>query len=628
MYIDPIQFLQSLSLGTLLACVFYLLRSGIDRQKGALVEAAAVTLPILVSAAFLTSRYPSLNFGNTLSIVIQVVFLTLPVFVVARLVERLRSGEHLQIADIFRITTTASLLFFVTTNLDVSENIFLVFILVGPFLAADWARQTLKPSFNLAMVFTLSFLVLAIAFAVQNVWVAYRLRYRGFVMNVSAADATEVALQLIAFLLPLIFIPAVIESFVLRTGWFTKLANRISRAQFAMGSASDLIFKRPVFEQWHFDPNVTYLNHGSFGAVPNALRIDQQRIRNRCENEPMNFLTRELESKWFDARFQLAIWLGTTPENIAFCENATAGMNEVAHWFPLSQDDEVLMNDHEYGAVRRIWQRRCDSAGAKLVNVTLPMPLSNPKQITDAILAGCNERTRLVILSHITSPTAIILPVADICAQLRARGIASCIDGPHALLQEQFRLYNLQCDFYTASCHKWLCAPLGSGFVYIDPRWQSQFQPARLSWGRLKPALPQVWSDELLWTGSRDSSAYLTIPHAIKFFSKLNRDKLDARNYELACYARRRLSEIPGAEPVTPEGREWFGWMVGVWLPSDYPHYDTLQQRLWKHHRIEVPIVNFGGRYLVRASCPLYVNTHDIDKLLRCLLKELQVRAT
>jgi isopenicillin-N epimerase len=192
-------------------------------------------------------------------------------------------------------------------------------------------------------------------------------------------------------------------------------------------------------------------------------------------------------------------------------------------------------------------------------------------------------------------------------------------------LQETFKLYNLQCDFYTASCHKWLCAPIGSGFVYVDPRWQSQFQPARLSWGRLNPAKPEKWSDELLWTGTRDYSAYLTVPRAIEFFAKFDREKLDARNHELACYARRRLSELPGAEPVTPAGREWFGWMVGVWLPPDYHAYAGLQQRLWERYKIEVPIVNFSGRYLVRVSCHLYISTHDVDTLVRCLQQELQV---
>ncbi len=426
MYFDQIYLLQAFGVGCLLATVFSLLRSSIDRQKGALIEAAAVTLPILVSAILLAIRYPILNsrdFGNTLSTVIQIVFLTLPVFVVARLVERLRSGEHIQLADIFRITTVVSLLFFVTTNLVVSVSVFAMLFFVGSFLAADWARQSSKPAFYLAVVFTLSFLVLAIAFAAENVWYAAYMQSRGFgtVLNLGFASAFDVSAQLIASLLPLILFSTFIERLVVRTRWYSKLATRMTCLQFAIGSASDLIYKRPVFELWRFDRNVTYLNHGSFGAVPNTLRFDQQRVRERCENEPMNFLTRELEPSWFDARFKLAVWLGTAPENIAFCENATAGMNEISHWFPLSKDDEVVMNDHEYGAVRRIWQRRCDAVGAKLVDVKLPMPLNSPQQITDAILASCNERTRLVIVSHITSPTAILLPVANICAQLRAR---------------------------------------------------------------------------------------------------------------------------------------------------------------------------------------------------------------
>ena len=610
-----------------LAAVFYMLRGSIDRRKGAVIEVAAVTLPILLSAIFLAIQLGdvfSREFGNSLSVVIEVVFLTLPVFVVASLLERLRDGERLQIADIFRITTTCALLFFVNTNLVVELYSPALVLFASTFIAADWARESSKVSFNLAIVFAAAFMLFAALYAIVNVQAINALRSFG---SVFPSGAVQTTFEVLTMLLPFIFFSPLFERLVIRQPWFTSLALRIARIQFANGSSSDQIFKSPLFELWSFDRKVTFLNHGSFGAVPNVLRHAQQRLRQRCENEPMNFLTRELEKGWFDARFSLAVWLGTTPENIAFCENATAGMNEIAHWFPLTKDDEVVMNDHEYGAVRRIWQRRCDEVGAKLVEVKLPMPLSVPQAITDSILAACNERTRIVIVSHITSPTAIVLPVAKICAALRERGIASCVDGPHALLQEQFKLYNLNCDFYTASCHKWLCAPLGSGFVYMDPRWHNQFQPARLSWGRLKPAKPKKWSDELLWTGSRDYSAYLTVPNAIKYFAGFDSESLDARNYELACYARRKLSEIPGAEPVTPEGREWFGWMVGVWLPEDYHDYDTLQQRLWQRYRIEVPIVCFGERHLVRASCPLYITTHDIDKLVRCLTKELQAQS-
>jgi isopenicillin-N epimerase len=335
----------------------------------------------------------------------------------------------------------------------------------------------------------------------------------------------------------------------------------------------------------------------------------------------MDFLSRQAEGRWLAARERLATWLATEPENIALCENATAGMNEVAGWFPLGINDEVLLNNHEYGAVKRIWQRRCLHAEALLRVVTIPIPCSSRSQIVEAILSACTERTKLVVLSHITSPTAIRLPVEVIASELKKRRIACCIDGPHALLQERVKLPEIDCDFYTASCHKWLCAPLGSGFVYVAPRWHSQVRPLRLSWGRLNPNKPQSWSEELIWTGSRDMSAQLAIPAALDFFAQLDLEQIDLRNHALACYARERLISLPGAEPITPQGREWFGWMVAVSLPPG--SYSTLQQRLWERHQIEVPIVEFEGRTLVRVSCHLYNCLQDIDKLHKALLCEL-----
>ncbi len=610
--------------GIALALIFYILRYAIDRRKGAIVEVAAVTFPIAVAAVILKVAVPeqsSLTFGNSLSLVVQAVFVALPVFVAARLIERRRMGEQVQLADLFRITTVTSLVAFVFSSLAVSNSGFLLVICLCTFIVSEWVGDSRTRNSNLALVFISGFIamtILCIAFGVRLTLVE---RSRNWILLNAEAISESAAMMALVF--PQTLISRLMETILQRSTWFPKFALRVARWRQSISRVEDLIYVRTVFDLWRFRKNVVYLNHGSFGAVPVVLQNQQTQIRNRCDSEPMDFLARNIEPLWFDARFKLAVWLGTLAENIAFCENATAGMNEIANWFPLSEGDEVLLNDHEYGAVLRIWKRRCQASDAKLVNVSLPLPLTDPQQITDAILAGCNERTRLVVLSHITSPTAIILPVQTICGMLRERGIASCIDGPHALLQETFKLYSLQCDFYTASCHKWLCSPIGSGFVYVDPRWQSQFRPARLSWGRVSPTKPEKWSDELLWTGTRDYSAYLTVPHAIEFFAKFDREKLDARNHELACYARRRLSELPGAEPVTPEGRQWFAWMVGVWLPSGYTHYDSLQQLLWDRYKIEVPIVPFAGRYLVRVSCHLYVSTHDIDTLVRCLQQVL-----
>lgn len=612
--------------GFTVGLTLFVLRSSIDRRKGFVVEAAAVVLPILIAFTLLFMLSPQSNrtqFGLNATHFIQFLFTALPLLVAMRLIERIRQKEMPQIVDLFRITTVISLATFAYSTVATPSGSVASLPLIAAFLIADAALASRNTPRELAIAVALGFLLSIILRLILGVSITEVLSF-DLGMGGSRWPEWRAALLMVV---GVVLAPLAADAWLTHSTGFHWVAHRLSAWRFSFSDSKDQIFATTVMQLWKFRPGICYLNHGSFGAVPLLVADQQQALRAKCEREPMDFLVRQLESRWLKARFQLAVWLGTQEANLAFCENATAAMNEIASWFPLQPGDEVLINDHEYGAVRRIWQRACDAAGARLVQVVLPMPLTTHAAITESILQGCNERTKLVILSHITSPTAVRLPIEDLCTQLRQRGIATCIDGPHALLQEPLRLYRLGCDFYTASCHKWLCAPLGCGFVYIDPQWHSHVQPARLSWGRLNPKQPESWSDELLWTGSRDFSAYLSVPNAIAFFEKFPSEQLDERNHELACYARRRLLEIPGCEPVTPEGREWFGWMVGVWLPDaagDATDYSTLQQRLFEKHGIEVPIVCFNQRYLVRVSCHLYVSSHDIDRLVRSLLTELR----
>ncbi len=609
---DIASFLTAFFGGWLIAWPLCLLRHTIDRQRGLFSESLAICLPIAlmyVVAAIgwlmgLRGPYNSLEAAP----VVELVFISLPVFVVVRLMERLRSGDQLSIVDMFRATTAIALMLFAITTLSDADNVPLIVFATIVFVCADIATASSKPARNLAMVFSLSFLLAIFLIIGLRLWHWLLLSFSGVAGTIAFASA-------------IILTPLSMRWLAAHVRWLHSLAAAMAVWRFTRSKPAASISIKPPLDLWHFRKDVCFLNHGSFGAVPLLLRDVQQRIRRECADEPMDFLARQLEQRWLDARFQLATWLGTQAENIAFCENATAGMNEIAHWFELSAGDEVLMNDHEYGAVRRIWKRKCEQTAAQLVEATLPMPFDSRARIVEAIMAAVTARTKLVVLSHITSPTAVILPVEELCQRLNERGVATCIDGPHALLQESLKLHRLHCDFYTASCHKWLCAPIGSGFVYAAPKWHPHITTSRLSWGRIQPATPQNWTDELLWTGTRDYSPYLTVPHAIQYFEQFGRQALDDRNHALARYAREELCQLPGAVAVTPEGREWFGWMVGVWLPPG--DYATLQKRLWEKHKIEVPIVRFADRTLVRVSCHLYNTTHDIDFLVDALRKEL-----
>ncbi|HEX5105465.1 MAG TPA: aminotransferase class V-fold PLP-dependent enzyme [Pirellulaceae bacterium] len=387
---------------------------------------------------------------------------------------------------------------------------------------------------------------------------------------------------------------------------------------------------------WPLREGTTYLNHGSFGPPPEPVRAARRKWMEALESQPMDFFVRQLEPAWRAARDKLAAFVGASAGDLIFVENATVGMNIVADSFPLTGGDEVLLTDHEYGAVQRIWQRACAKAGAAAKIVELPLPFRTAGETCDAIFAAANDRTRLVVVSHITSPTAVILPVAEICRRARERGIALAIDGPHAVAQLPLAIDPLGCDFYTASCHKWLSAPFGSDFLRVAPRWQSLVRPPVLSWGRLPPTKIDSWSDEFVWSGTRDPSAYLSIPAAIDFLETVGLDAFRQRTHWLAQYARRRLVELTGLEPIMPDDPAWYGSMAHVPLPprshpgSARPSDDTssvsnpLQHTIWQCYDIEVPVIDFRGHRYIRVSCHLYNDTQQIDRLVAAMHELLQ----
>ncbi|HND51260.1 MAG TPA: aminotransferase class V-fold PLP-dependent enzyme, partial [Pirellulaceae bacterium] len=211
-------------------------------------------------------------------------------------------------------------------------------------------------------------------------------------------------------------------------------------------------------------------------------------------------------------------------------------------------------------------------------------------------------------------------PVAEICRRAAARGIAVCIDGPHAPAQVPLALDSLGCDFYTASCHKWLCAPLGSGFLYVAPRWQSTIEPPLLSWGRVSPRQPETWYDEFVWSGTRDSSPYFAVSAAIDFMQQVGLEAFRATTHELARYARARLVELTGREPIVPDDSAWYGTMAHVPLPPG--DRQSLQDALWRRHGIEVPIIDWNGGRYIRVSCHLYNTPRQIEQLIAALRAE------
>lgn len=380
----------------------------------------------------------------------------------------------------------------------------------------------------------------------------------------------------------------------------------------------------PISDEWSFPEGVTYLNHGSFGPSPRCVREARQAWTEALERQPMDFYLRRMETELDRAGEKLGQFIGADANNLLFCDNATVAMNIVADSFPLQPGDEVLFTDQEYGAVMRIWRRACERAQAKVVVQPMPRPITSADEQVAALMSGVTERTKLIVVSHITSQTAVILPVEAICREATKRGMPVCVDGPHALAMVDINLRRLGCDFYCASGHKWLSAPFGSGFLFVAKRWQQKLSPPVMSWGGSVSGRAAHWQDEFRWLGTRDPAPFLAMPTAIEFLERYGLEKFRMQTHELAKYARQRIIELTGLEAPIPDSREWYGSMIAMPLPQGEgpPNQgirDQLQTPLCEKFGIEIPIIHWRGERLIRVSCHLYNTREQIDRLIDAL---------
>jgi isopenicillin-N epimerase len=302
------------------------------------------------------------------------------------------------------------------------------------------------------------------------------------------------------------------------------------------------------------DENVNFLNHGSFGACPRPVFEAYQAWQLKLERQPVAFLDpdRGLSGWMRDARVALACELGTVPDNIVGVLNATAGLNLVAQSLALKEGDEILTSDHEYAALEKTWAYVARKTGAKIVSVTIPLPLASEASFTAAMRAGFTDRTRVVFLSHITSATALLFPVAALIAEARARGITTVIDGAHTPGHIPLALDALGADFYAGNCHKWMMAPKGSAFLYARPELQGMINPLVISHGWTSdshspaPFGGTPFIDSIEMQGTRDPSAWLAVPDAIAFRAAHNWNRVAAECRQLVQDTARRVAAWSG----------------------------------------------------------------------------------
>jgi isopenicillin-N epimerase len=374
-------------------------------------------------------------------------------------------------------------------------------------------------------------------------------------------------------------------------------------------------FGQSLRREFRLEPGVDFLNHGSFGAPPAAVLAEAERWRSRMEANPDHFLREVLPDALRAAAAELARFLHAEPADIVFVENATAAINAVLRSLEFKPGDEILLSSQSYGAVRQAVRFVCDRTGAKSVESRVPVPVRDAAELVEALASALTARTRLVIVDHISSPSGVTWPVAEIIALARARGAQVLVDGAHAPGQLELELPALGADWYTGNCHKWLFAARGCGFL-----WSGREAQARLHALSISHAYGTGFTAEFDWTGTRDFSAWLAAGAGIRFLQELGVDAMRRYCHELAVAATDRIARAWGEPLGGPP--DLHGFMRAIRLPRRWQRAATresaaqLQSLLMREHRIAVAIMPIEGALWARISAQVYNDSADYERLL------------
>jgi len=369
------------------------------------------------------------------------------------------------------------------------------------------------------------------------------------------------------------------------------------------------------------DPQIVFLNHGSFGACPRPVFESYQAWQRQLELQPVQFLGTELDGHLYQAREKLGKYVNCSVSDILYIPNATHGVNIIARSLKLDPGNEILTTNHEYGACNFTWEHLCNKTGSIYKRQPITPPFVSQEQILDQLWAGVTPKTKAIFISHITSPTSLTMPVQMICQRAKQADILTIIDGAHAAGQIPLDLSNSQADFYIGNCHKWMLSPKGAGFIYANPKVQEIIEPLIVSWGyqsRTNPPRESTYVDFLQWSGTRDPAAALSVPAAIAFMEEYHWDEVRLSCHKLLRIAMDRICNLTGISPLYSIDSSFYHQMATIPIPL-VNNLQDFKYRLLSEYKIEIPLIEWENRHFIRLSIQGYNTFADVDHLFSAL---------
>ena len=370
--------------------------------------------------------------------------------------------------------------------------------------------------------------------------------------------------------------------------------------------------------QFLLNPEITFLNHGSFGACPKPIFENYQYWQLELEKEPVQFIQKNSAQYLKTSKDALANYIGCSSDDFFYTTNPTVAVNTVLRSLNLEEGDEVLTTNHEYGAMDRTWSYFSKKKGIKYIRQNISLPILSKEQILDEFWSGYTSKTKIIFISHISSVTALVFPVKEICEKARELGLITIIDGAHVPGQLDLNIQELNPDFYTGALHKWLLAPKGVSFLYVKKTFQNKIDPLVVSWGyESESPSDSQFLDYHQHQGTRDISAFLTIPKAIEFLRVNNWEERAASCRKLIRDNYNKFCELLNSKPICPVTSEFLVQMCSIPIQTTKPL--ELKETLFHKYKIEIPVMKLEDKFFLRIAINVYNSQQDLEILQEAL---------